>query len=138
MLQTRSGTAPRTRGSMIYDEIEALTRKVAIKTHNKGYCTKFLKNPEDLERKMSWATLLKYLRDGLDRSAVKADGKDLDSLSEVMLNRIIGITPHRNESSHKPSSLKTLSERDSRLRTRMEAAIDILTELIAATKCLRV
>lgn len=130
--------APNKGCSMVFDEIEDLTRKVAIRTHKKGYWNKPLKNPKEMEGKMPWASALESLRDRLNRSTAKADGNDLALLSVAMLDRIIGITPHRNESAHKPRSLKALRERDGKLRTRMEAAIDILMELIDASKCLRV
>lgn len=123
--------------SNVYDEIEDLTRRVAIRVHKKGYVTKQLPNPEDLSGKMPWASILTYLRANLSREAAKADGRNLDQLTDVMLNRLIGITAYRNDSNHKPRSMRALRERDSRLRTRMEDAVDALKDLSNATKSLK-
>jgi len=124
--------------SMVYDEIELLTRKIAYKTYKLGYWNRVIKNPEKMKEKMVWTMVLTELHNNLNRSLSSRNGKNLDDLSNALLSRIIGVTPYRNQSGHKPSSLRTLRERDAQLRTRMEAAVDLLEATINASKCLRV
>jgi hypothetical protein len=59
-------------------------------------------------------------------------------LTTAFLAKIHGVTPHRNESGHKPRSEAELKKRDRELRTRFEAAVDLLRDLIVAVKPLRV
>jgi hypothetical protein len=47
------------------------------------------------------------------------------------------MTTHRNESGHKPDSLKVLAKRDRELRTRFESAADTLFDLIQQSRHLR-
>lgn len=123
--------------AMVYDEIESLTRRIAIKTEKKGYWRKSLTKPRDLEAKMPWKSVTEGLIANLDLPTAKVNGHNLDSLPNV-LNQVLGTVPDRNASSHKPRSLRALCARDTRLRTRMEGAIDTLEDLITASRCLRV
>ncbi len=59
-------------------------------------------------------------------------------LPKALLGQILGITPHRNDAGHKPRTIEALIRRDTTSRTRFENAIDILLELIRASKSLRV
>lgn len=59
-------------------------------------------------------------------------------LTPAFLARIHGVTPHRNESGHKPANEELLKKRDRELRTRFESAVDLLGDLIVAVKPLRV
>jgi hypothetical protein len=123
--------------SLVYDEIEDLTRKIAFKTHSQGFWKSPIKNPGKMLDKTPWKQVLEDLKCNLDCSKAKAAGKDLAGLSDVLLSRTIGITPHRNDSAHKPRNLEQLVKRDTMLRTRMEDAADLLHELIVASRCLR-
>jgi len=120
--------------SMIYGEIELLTRKTAYRAHKKGDFNQPIANPETLLGKMSWASVLKQLSTSLKRSG----SSKYATLTDDMIARTQGITGHRNQSNHKPNSLKTRMQRDSQLRTRMETAVDLLLELANATKSLRI
>jgi len=122
--------------SKVYDEIEDLTRRIARKTYSKAYWSQSLKAPATLAT-MPWQSMLECLKKHLDRKLAKASGHDLDSLTDSLINQVIALVPYRNDSAHKPRSLKALRERDAKLRTRMEGAIDILLDVISATKCLR-
>ena len=133
----RSGE-PNKACSKVYDEVEGITRRAAFKTYSKGYWKKTIKAPDNLRASMSWTSVLEALKENIDRKRAKAAGHDLDKLTTGLINQALAIVPHRNESSHKPKSLKALRERDAKLRTRMESAVDLLCEWINATRCLRI
>ncbi len=116
--------------SIIYDEIESLTRRVLKKAASRPNCLRRAVgfNP-DTE---SWSNILSFLRTNFDRSA-----SGCPNFSDTLLSRLQGLTEYRNESGHKPKSQKKLIERDRRLRTRFEAALDELQALIHATRQLR-
>lgn len=121
--------------SAIYDEIELLTRKLAKKTNQKGFWRAL--KPSEKPPKINldngpWTKVLKVLIDHLDLKRCKCP-----RLNDALLARILGITPHRNESGHKPKTQAQLKKRDEELRTRFEAGRDILRDLINATKPLR-
>jgi len=136
--ETFLGGNPPKACSMVYDEIEAITRRIAYKTHMQGLWSKSISDPGSMKEKMPWSSVLNALKSNLDRRAAMSSGKNLGSLSDPLLSRTIGITPYRNQSGHKPKSLRDLVARDSALRTRMEDAVNLLLELIIASKCLRV
>lgn len=115
--------------SLIYDELEACFRLFAKKCVKK----RLWANPSNLDiEKVAWVTLLQNIDKYLDRS--DAQVRDITSL---LIARMIGVTPHRNESGHKPSTLKARMKRDGELRTRFEAAVDLFTDFLGATKTLR-
>jgi hypothetical protein len=51
---------------------------------------------------------------------------------------MLGVTPHRNESGHKPKNQQQLTKRDMQLRTRFEGAADLLSEFLTAAKSLNI
>lgn len=115
--------------ALLYDEIEAFSRKIASKTQKLGYWKTV---PPKLKLdKDPWAGVLNTMIQQLDFS------KCPPSLN-VLLYRVSGITAHRNESGHKPKTASALSKRDSELRTRFEAAADLLADIISAAKPLHV
>ena len=114
--------------SLVYDEIEDLSRTVARRTFarglwitGKGANLKFDKDP--------WQSVVKSLMNNLDYSKCAP-------IKLALIARIVGITPHRNDSSHKPKSRAQLIQRDRQLRTRFENAVDILQDLTVAAKSL--
>lgn len=118
--------------SLVYDEIELLTRKIAFKSHPDW--SSLLSDPNTLNGSLAWARVITYLKERLNRgSATKYSG-----LTDTLLSQIHGITPFRNQSGHKPTNGKTLQTRDGQLRTRMESGIDLLKDLITASKNLKV
>jgi hypothetical protein len=122
--------------SILFDEIESLTRKIAEKTFKNGNWKTL--GPGRGGRaprfyKGNWAVLLDQLIKELN---VKACG--CPDLNTTLLSRILGMTPHRNDSGHKPKSQADLQRRDKELRTRFEHAYDALRDLVKASKPLRV
>jgi hypothetical protein len=120
----------------IFDELEAVTRKVAEKTYRKG-AWKNLKpggtgTPPDFNRQ-NWMSLLQQLMKELDPTVCGCP-----QLNSALLSRIIGITPHRNDSGHKPRTVAARQKRDNELRTRFEHAYDALRDTLKAAKPLHI
>lgn len=118
--------------SLIFEEIESICRTIGQKTHDNGNwtCATSVKFHFDTD---PWAKLMKLLTDHLDAKKAKCP-----KLTTALLARIHGITPHRNESGHKPRSEEELKKRDRELRTRFESAVDLLKDLTEAVKPLRI
>jgi len=117
--------------SAVYDEIEALTRKLVKKSAKNGWWKG--KNAPTLNADDDpWANLTRILMSSFDRKAARAP-----DLREALFARVLGVTTHRNESGHKPNTLAKLQNRDAQLRTRFEGAVDLLRELIDATRPLK-
>lgn len=125
----RQGT-PDKACSLVYDEIEDLTRRIAMKTARLSYWRTPLGKGRNLKTE-PWAKIAKLLEDSLQKKGAA------QHLTGALLARVRGITSYRNSSGHKPGSSKELLKRDSALRTRFESAIDLLRELIDASKPLR-
>ena len=119
--------------SEIYDETEALTRRIAKKTENKGYwkSTKAASVIPVLIATTPWARVVRTLMQELDP-------RQPPNIPEALLARVLGITAHRNEAGHNPDSRQALIRRDREQRTRFETATDLLLDLVNATKALRV
>ena len=119
---------------MIYSEIEALSRRVAKKTKARRLW-RALKSGEKPPRinlsNGAWAKVMETLIDHLDASLCPSPNR-------ALLNGVAGLTAQRNDHGHKPSSKAALIKRDRELRTRFENAVDILYDLIAASRHLRV
>lgn len=115
--------------SAVYDEIEALSRKVAAKTHAKGW---WKTAPTENIQIGRWAKVMREMMNNLDYK------KCPPKLTHVLIARIVGVTAHRNETGHKPGTKAALINRDRQLRTRFESATDLLRDLIDAGKPLRV
>ena len=125
----RDGT-PEKACSLVYDEIESLFRKAAKRTFVKGWWPNSRKL--DIENG-PWATLINDWNQHLDRHQCPCP-----SLKHAFVSRILGITPYRNESGHKPKDTKALIKRDQQLRTRFEDAVDLFADFIEATKPLKI
>ncbi|HEX9397199.1 MAG TPA: hypothetical protein VF943_10740 [Burkholderiales bacterium] len=117
--------------AQIYDESEALTRRVLhrCKKIRKG----LTKKPEFNIDKEAWANSLEFLKANVNKARVKCP-----DLTPSLINRLIAATPHRNDAGHKPNSLEKLIQRDTQLRTRFESAVDDLQALIRAAQPLHV
>lgn len=122
--------------SAVYDQIEHVLRLAAFKTYKAGYWDSTLSKPDDLKAKMSWANVIEAFKKHIKPNKASVDGKNISALKPVLFDRLNGITEYRNEVNHTPKSLKKLIERDQRLRTRMESAVDLYQELVDAVKCL--
>jgi hypothetical protein len=125
----RDGT-PEKACSLVYDEIESLFRKAAKRTFDKGWWPNSRKLKIDTA---PWATLINDWNQHLDRRNCPCP-----ALKQAFVARILGVTPYRNDTGHKPKDMKALIKRDQQLRTRFEDAVDLLGELIDATKPLKV
>ncbi len=120
--------------SLLYDEIEDLSRKVAKKINLKGFWKPLPQNrsqPKINFDKDAWYKVIRVLMDNLDLQKCRY-------ISHHLLARILGLTPYRNEASHKPRTKSALIKRDSQLRTRFENAVDILFDSIQAVKPLHI
>jgi len=116
----------------LYSEIESLTRRIAAKVDRKSYWKNANKPRMNLDRD-PWAHVVAELRDEFDNRTANCP-----DLSKALWNRVAGITGHRNDTGHKPKDRAARMRRDRQLRTRFEAAMDILAELISAGKPLKV
>jgi hypothetical protein len=118
----------------IYDEIEALTRRIAKKTKKAGMWKASKAGtalPKINLETGQWAKVVETLMDQLDP-------KQLPRIPKAQLAHILGITPHRNDTGHNPATNAVMIRRDTRLRTRFENAADMLLDLINVSKSLRV
>jgi hypothetical protein len=114
--------------SLVYDELERLCRALAKKVVQKG-----LWKPGKLKLDISpWASVMSSMDQGIDRSDPLAK-----KVTSSLVARVIGVTGHRNESGHAPKNLKERTKRDHALRTRFESGVDLLHEVIEATKGFR-
>jgi len=131
---TFRGGDPQKGCSLLYDEIESLSRRVAEKTYKKGYWRPSAPGARPLRIRFAthpWQKLMSKVVEGLDPQRCRFLPPDL-------LGRVLGITSHRNDSAHKLNSLRLVMKRDRELRTRFESATDILFDLVNASKPLRV
>jgi hypothetical protein len=111
--------------SLVYDELEGACRNLGKRCIKKGlWSSKGLKVESD-----AWATVMRSLDQGLNRSDPHAK-----KITSALIARIIGITSHRNESGHKPKNLRERSRRDQELRTRFEGGVDLLKDLLNASR----
>jgi hypothetical protein len=115
--------------SLVYDELEALTRRICKKAQARGLLNRTPNFNVDTE---AWNNVLAFLRSNFNRTLAGCP-----DLTDALLSRLQGLTEYRNEAGHKPKSLKKLMARDKRLRTRFEAAIDELQLLVDAAKPLK-
>jgi hypothetical protein len=117
----------------VYDEVEALSRRLAEHTYQRGFWKSGSPNSKPIALKFgkdSWVSVMKALLRNLD-------GATLPSITEGLVHAVIALAPHRNESGHKVQKTKDLVRRDSQLRTRFEHAVDIFKDLIAAARPFR-
>jgi len=130
---TFKGGSPSQDCLLIQAEIEQLSRKIAKKTKSKALW-RTLKPGETAPRlldKTPWAKVMEMLINHLDHNKCNSPDRSL-------LNRIAGMTAHRNEAGHKPNTLKALIKRDREARTCFESAVDTLYDLIVARRHLRI
>jgi hypothetical protein len=116
----------------VFDLVERHTRAIAAEVKRlslwlpSAVGTKAIKFRGDT----AWSTVL-----GIIEAHAKFDEFPVHGLKlgKPLWNRVRGMTPHRNESGHEPSTEEELRQRDTELRTRFEHAADTLTELAKAT-----
>lgn len=119
----------------VYDQIEAMCRSLAEKMESKSFYldpANVTHHPGNLS-KCPWARLMTYLDRNFDNG--KAKCKDVD---EGLLNRIAGLTDHRNDVGHQVRNLNARKRIDAKLRTRFEHALEVLLEFGNAAKSLKI
>jgi hypothetical protein len=118
--------------SRVYDELEALTRRLAIISKNRSF---WLNVPSAAEldtlpkKTTGWANILKTLIKHFDKTKANCP-----NISEVLLSRRLGSTSFRNESGHKLTKVAHVIRRDRALRTRFESSVDDLFEMVDACR----
>lgn len=116
--------------ALVFDELEDASRKLAAKCCAKG----LWRNQGNLDlQRDSWTNILVEMNRSLDRSTVATK-----PITPVLISRMIGITAHRNESGHKPRSVKERAIRDQALRTRFESGVDLLRDFLSAVRAFRI
>ncbi len=116
--------------SKVYDLIEDLCRRIYTKCDKLGFLNAG-KTSLNIH-KASWDSVVDFLRSHMDTTKSKCP-----LMTKQLLNRISGLTPHRNDSGHKIDSRSHLVAREKQLRTRFEAACDTLYDLVAASRPLK-
>jgi hypothetical protein len=119
----------------VHDEIEDLTRRLAKRAYLKGLMkpSRGASPPTINTATDPWARVARALMNNFDARAAGSP-----QLWVALFAKIVGITPHRNDSGHKPGDIAALRRRDKELRTRFESAVDLLKELLDASKPLRI
>jgi len=119
--------------AIVYDEIEALSRRVAKKIQSKKLTTKAAAViPTAKTDRENWAPLMEALLREADFNKLPKE------LTKNMLMRVAALTSVRNDSGHKPKNKAAQTKRDRELRTRFESAVDILRDFADAAKALHV
>jgi hypothetical protein len=113
----------------IYGMIEALTRRIAAKTYQKGLW-KAGSSPPRFDRD-PWASVMDSLVRNLDPARCNL-------FKNNVFHRVLGVIPHRNQAVHIPKNRVELTRRDRELRTRFEEAVSLLLDLAGYSKSLRV
>lgn len=112
--------------SLVYDELESCFRLVVKKCVSK----QLWQNQRNLNLDSgSWAKII----DAFDKTLARRNALTR-KLTHPLLARISGVTTYRNQSGHKVAKLSERMKRDQALRTRFEAAIDLLHEFLEAVR----
>lgn len=114
---------------VIYEELEAVSRRIASRTRTKRLWRVLPpgeKKPT-IKDNTPWQKVIEILM-------AQLDPQKCPSFTMPLLARILSVAPHRNETGHKVTSLKKLIKRDTELKTRFENAADLLFEVIEASK----
>jgi hypothetical protein len=102
--QTFRDGSPAKACALVYEELEDLFRKFALKAFSKKWWT----NKQGFEvKKDSWASIVTDIDRCLDRGACACP-----ALTPAFMSRIHGVTPFRNDVGHKPGNSKLLIKRD--------------------------
>jgi hypothetical protein len=119
--------------SLVYDEIEGLSRRLAKKLHTKNWWTHKASAPPTLNAaKDSWATIMETIINRADFNALPA------KMKKALIMRVAALTDVRNDAGHKPRRRTDIIKRDQELRTRFETAVDVLRDFAAAARPLHI
>jgi hypothetical protein len=123
----RSGSPPKA-CSVVYEEIEDISRKIIKKTKKKKMWRKLRagEKPSKLDLDNGpWEKVLEQFED-----FYLVNKKKVPDLTSNLIHRIEATTTPRNQSAHKPKTLKERIQRDQEIRTRFESAVDLLFDLV--------
>jgi len=114
--------------SIIYDEIEYLSRKLIKKTKSKKMWRKL--KPGEKPSKLNlddgpWEKVIEHFED-----FYIVNKKRVPGLTSNLIHRVAAVTSYRNESGHKPKTAGERTKRDQEIRTRFESALDLLFDLL--------
>jgi len=118
--------------SRLYDLIEECSREVAIELDRVGLWRSVPVPPKRQVRwfkKHPWANVLEYVGEHGDFAAIR--GSKLQ-ITKPLWSRIRGLTSHRNEAGHEPTTSDERKQRDRELKTRFEHALDTFADLVRA------
>jgi hypothetical protein len=122
------------------EELEAVTRSFAIRSHAEGWWRPPHPGEQKPKTKLSngpWASVLRDLAQFLELGGSKPCKTKCPDMNESLIASARGLTDPRNKTSHKPPSVTKIKERDRKLRIWFETASDLLKEWYDATKPLK-
>jgi hypothetical protein len=118
--------------SIVYDEIEGLSRKLALKIDREGWWTASSTPAPRFKINTPWATVMDSILGRTDFNKLPPKLRD-----KVILRRVAALTGYRNEASHRPRNRNDRLRRDRELRTRFESAVDVLHDFADGARPLR-
>jgi hypothetical protein len=119
--------------SLVYDEIESLSRRLAKKIDRKGWWTHLASGAPVLDwDKAPWANIMETIIARANFNAFPA------KLKKALLMRVAALTDIRNDAGHKPRRIADLVKRNQELRTRFENAVDVLRDFANAIRPLHI
>jgi len=123
----RSGSPPKA-CSVVYEEIEGLSRELVKKTKKKKMWRKLRAGEKPSKLNLDdgpWEKVLEYFKD-----FYVVNKKKVPNLTSNLIHRLAATTAFRNQSAHKLKTLKERVQRDQEIRTRFESAVDLLFDLV--------
>lgn len=119
--------------SKVFDVLERCSRRVCLDIASKKLWRPGRKTPNHpdswYEKTGAWAKVLNVASESGNWTAIRASGI---SIRSALWSQIQGLTDHRNDTGHEPASMDALRNRDTRLRTQFEHAVDTLSALLDA------
>lgn len=123
---------------LIHEEIEALTRRLCIKAEEKGWWDWIAKPPKGAFTipkipkaslpQVSFSKIAKFLQEHFDEGLAK-----MHDMKKV-IDRVVAVVDYRNDNAHKPRNSAALKKRHAELRTRFESGVDLLRDLVKASR----
>jgi hypothetical protein len=130
---TFRGGDPAKACSLVYDEIEGLSRRIAKKIHAKGLWKATPAGPPKTNfDKDAWEIIIDLLMNRVQHGALPSE------ITKALLMRVAAVIGGRNAAGHKPKNRKDRMKRDTETRTRYETAVDLLRDFVDAARPLRV
>jgi len=119
--------------ALVYDDIEALSRRLVKKIQKNNWWTHSATGaPAFNADKDSWASVMDIIINRTNFNSLPKAAK------KSLLIRVAALTDVRNDTGHKPKNRAARIKRDRELRTRFESAIDVLRDLVDALRPLRI